>query len=164
MWSRLKWLLAAKPRAAAAPPSLDIPAHERPLGRVLKELSGDYFEPLRDLELARQFSDAYVVMEGDWGGQIYLTAPVRLVRCTMKDLERLLARLDRIAWLCNEGEGCGVFFERHATFEGIPSGMGGGVTTEDVWLHPDLRRFEDLVRDVLRGISVREAFDRAEDR
>lgn len=41
----------------------------------------DKFKSYGDLETAKSDPNAYVVMEGDWGGQIYLTCPVNYIVC-----------------------------------------------------------------------------------
>jgi hypothetical protein len=69
--------------------------------------------------------------------------------CTAAELEQLLAEIDSFAWDCNEGQGCGVFFERHGEFEGISGGMGGGATTGDLWVHPELESLLPRIREVL---------------
>jgi hypothetical protein len=150
----VKWLRQAcrrsRPKAAR---DISIAAHERPLGRIMHDLDNAPFHPLRTLEQARDTPNAYLIMEGDWGGQIYLTAPVHLLRCTSSDLASLLAELDDHAWSCNEGAGCGFFFETRGPLEGVSGGMGGGITMPDIWLHPDLVQagFEARVRQILLG-------------
>jgi hypothetical protein len=148
-WARQIWRRSRSQRAL----DISIAAHERPLGRILHEVQNVPFHPLTSLEQARATPNAYLIMEGDWGGQIYLTAPVHLLRCTSSDLASLLAELDAHAWSCNEGAGCGFFFEARAPLDGVTGGMGGGVTTSDVWLHPELvtAGFESRVREVLLG-------------
>jgi hypothetical protein len=142
-------------RSGRTRPSLDvaIAPHERPLGRIMHEAGDAPFRPIESLELARTVPDSYVIMEGDWGGQIYLTAPVHLLRCGAAELESILGELDAHAWSCNDGEGRGFFFEEHGASEGISGGMGGGATLSDLWLHPELvaAGFESRVRQVLFG-------------
>lgn len=130
-----------------------IAPHERPLGRIMSEVKDTPLRPIESLELARTVPNAYVIMEGDWGGQIYLTAPVRLLRGGATELELVLGELDAHAWSCNDGEGRGFFFEEHGPLEGISGGLGGGATLSDLWLHPELVEagFEHRVRQVLLG-------------
>jgi hypothetical protein len=115
-----------------------IPAHERPLGHMMHKAKGVPFEPLRSLDEARAYDDAYVIFQGDWGGQIYLTAPIAEVRCSMHDLEGLLKDLDESQWDCNEGDGANIFFERMSGVSGVPGGMGGGRIGRETWIHQNL--------------------------
>ena len=103
------------------------------------------------------YPDAYVVLQGDWGGQIYLTAPVTHVKCSEAELSSLLVALDHHAWPCNDGDGAEMFYERFAPGAGVAGGMGGGTTTYSVWLHPELEEagFRRLVSTVLSGESTR---------
>lgn len=56
-----------------------IPEHQSAVRNMVSESHGLDYKPLKDLEEAKEYDDAYIIMEGDWGGQIYLVAPVRLV-------------------------------------------------------------------------------------
>jgi hypothetical protein len=118
---------------------------------MLARAKGAEYKPLRSLEEARGVDDAYLVMEGDWGGQIYLVCPVSLVNCDEKALDQLLSELDEIAWDCNEGEGAGMYYERRKPGEGVAGGMGGGVATGDLWIHPGLvsKGLENRIRNVI---------------
>ena len=90
-----------------------------------------------------------MVLEGDWGGQVYLTVPVVHLGPDAQ-LEALLQHLDRIAWPSNEGQGARVYREDATLDEGIPGGMGGGCVFPDaVWLHPEFAAEVELVRDLL---------------
>lgn len=84
------------------------------------------------------YDDAWLVLEGDWGGQIYLTVPWRLLGEDPKVLP-LLKDLDREAWPSNRGEGRNAYLysprEREQQGRGVPGGMGGGRLTDDLWLH-----------------------------
>jgi hypothetical protein len=111
--------------------------HERTVATVLHASVGVPHMALHNLEEARQHSDSYVVFEGDWGGQIYLTAPIALVRCASADLERLLREIDGRAWP-DQPEGARVYFERIEQGNGVPGGMGGGRALSTIWIHPML--------------------------
>ena len=92
---------------------------------------------------------AVMVLEGDWGGQVYLTVPADRLGPNAHP-ETLLERLDRIAWPSNEGEGARVSREDAALDEGIPGGMGGGYVYADaVWLHPEFTSEVEMVRTLL---------------
>lgn len=87
---------------------------------------------LTRLYKAKEIEGSYVVLEGDWGGQIYLCCPVSHIKCSQEQLKRLLDDLDAIAWKCNEEEGKGMYFEIRKPGEGIGGGMGGGLIKEDL--------------------------------
>ncbi|GAA1442946.1 hypothetical protein [Leifsonia poae] len=97
---------------------------------------------------ARSDPDAAVVISGDDGGTIYLSVPLRLVRCNGEALARLAAELDATVW--DDPTSLGVNIEHLPVGSGIPGGMGGGIVVDDVWLHP--REFDG--RDLLRARQV----------
>lgn len=135
----------------------DLPDHESGVRRLYSDAHGLPYVPLRSLAEAKQHEDGIVVMEGDWGGQIYLVCPARFVACDEPTLNQLLQDLDTIAWECNEGEGARVYFERASTGSGIAGGMGGGAVTDELWVH---KEFHDLglvdeIRGVLQGFRQR---------
>lgn len=90
-----------------------------------------------------------MVLEGDWGGQVYLTVPLRRIGPNAQ-LETLLARLDRIAWPSNGGQGRRAYMKAASVREGISGGMGGGrVFSHAVWLHPEFAAKVEMVRKLL---------------
>lgn len=79
----------------------------------------------------------WLVLEGDWGGQIYLTVPWHLVGENAK-IGNLLTRLDKLCWPYNKGDGASAYLIDGVTV-GVCGGMGGGGLNEDgLWLHPAL--------------------------
>ncbi|MFN7941076.1 MAG: hypothetical protein U0X73_05730 [Thermoanaerobaculia bacterium] len=102
------------------------------------EAEGVPFNPLRSLAEARRYDDAFVILQGDWGGQIYLVCPVALVNCSEAHLLGLLSDLDRSQWPSNAGDGAEMFFERLHVPAGVAGGMGGGLATQSVWVHAKL--------------------------
>jgi len=102
-------------------------------------------------EEAKALDDGYGVMEGDFGGQCYLTAPMRIVGCQERELRQLLQDLDEIVW--QDVEGQHLYYERHSPGDMIDSGMGGGMILADVWIHKQLIEFglDTRVREVLSG-------------
>ncbi|MFC1640428.1 hypothetical protein ACFL2D_00080 [Patescibacteria group bacterium] len=105
----------------------------------------------------------WLVMTGDWGGEVYLTIPYKLIGRKAQILA-LLRMIDKIAWDCNEGEGALVFVEspedRKKTFAEeeydlndpeqkqefdetdwytVGGGMGGGLLQDGLWVHDHLR-------------------------
>ena len=87
---------------------------------------------------ANGWNDVWLVLEGDWGGQIYLTVPWNLLGEDAKVLP-LLKGLDREAWACNDGDGRQAYLysprERGQRTRGVAGGMGGGRLTDGIWLH-----------------------------
>jgi hypothetical protein len=84
----------------------------------------------------------YLVMEGDYGGQVFLTVPLDLLGPNAKPKE-LLRLFDEVFW--NEPEGARMYLQpvknlRHGPF----GGMGGGKFLPNApWVHedPDLEKF-----------------------
>ncbi len=131
----------------------EIPDHESPVRRLFSDAHGLPYYPLRSLEEAKGCPDGVVVLEGDWGGQIYVVCPARMVACEEATLNRLLEDLDRLAWDCNDGAGARVYFERASTGSGVAGGMGGGRVTGDIWVHSEFQSLNlaDDIRKVIRG-------------
>lgn len=128
-----------------------VPPHESLVRRFLSDVEGTPYRPLLSLEQARLVPGGAVVLEGDYGGIIYLTCPADLVRCDDQTLRRLLDDID--ALIFNSPETAAVKLEVLRPGAGVWGGSGGGVFTGDVWLHQSLDVFElDMpVRDVLAG-------------
>jgi hypothetical protein len=55
-----------------------IPEHHSAVRHMVSETNDISYQPLRDFDEAKRTGDAVVVMEGDWGGQIYLVCPISL--------------------------------------------------------------------------------------
>ena len=106
---------------------------------------------LASLAAARAVPDGSVVLQGDWGGQIYLTAPASKVACDEATLARLLRELDAVAWPGSDPGAAEIGYERLREGESVPGGMGGGKVTGDVWVHEELRPHEGAIREVLAG-------------
>lgn len=128
-----------------------IPSNASPLRLMISEAHGVPHVRFDTLELARANPDALVIMEGDDGGQIYLTVPVRLVRCSQQALERLLSDVDGCQW--RDSSSAGVYFEAGKTGARAAGGMGGGAIIDGVWLHKELEHLRPQVEAVLDGQS-----------
>jgi len=115
-----------------------IPAHESALRRMVADSHDGRYEAVESLDAAKATIDAVIVMEGDYGGSIYLTCPVGLVQCDESTLWQLLHDLDKHGW--NDPEGASLYFEVAPVGSGIAGGTGGGVVTDSVWLHPNLEK------------------------
>lgn len=124
------------------------------------DAGGHAYTPLKSFGEAKSDPDGVVVLEGDWGGQIYMTARMSVVKCSEKELLDLLDDLDIIAWECNKGDGKGLYYERIPVGGGVAGGMGGGTVTHHIWLHPSIAsdsrpdlqaRIELAVLDIIDG-------------
>ena len=109
------------------------------------------FQPLGSLAAARDVPDGVVILEGDYGGQIYLVAPASRVACSEGALLHLLRDLDEIAWPGSERDASTLRYERLPLGSTVPGGMGGARVDGDVWIHVELTPHADAIRDVLAG-------------
>ncbi len=95
--------------------------------------------------------DAAVVLSGDCGGTVFLTAPASLVRCDDDALRTLVSDLDAVTWMSGDLTSATVAFERHRAGTGVWGGDGGGIIINGVWTHPGqlpgpvARQAEDVV-------------------
>jgi hypothetical protein len=96
----------------------------------------DSLATLRTLDEARTMEHTAVVMQGDAGGQIYLTVPVKYVMCDEDALRGLLDALDALEW--NEPARARLNFELAPIGSGVMGGMGGGLVIDGVWMHKRL--------------------------
>jgi hypothetical protein len=109
------------------------------------------FQPLGSLVEARQVPDGVVILEGDYGGQIYVVAPASRVECSEGELLHLLRDLDEIAWPGSEEDASVLRYERLPVGSKVPGGMGGARVDGDVWIHKELLPHAEAIRDVLAG-------------
>jgi hypothetical protein len=129
----------------------EIPPHEAAVRRMVADAHGRTYDAYQSLENAARDEEAAVVLQGDEGGTIYLTCPVRLIRCDQRALKSLLGDLDKLEW--NEPESAGLYFEHAPVGAGVVGGMGGGAVTDGVWLHPRLeaKGIREAVEAVIAG-------------
>jgi hypothetical protein len=132
-----------------------IPRGYSPIRFAMSEVCNIEYKPIEDFEEALNTEDAVLVMEGDFGGQIYLTCPMKLVRCSEEALENLLTDLDDIAWHCNKGLGTGIYYEVRKPGDWISGGMGGGYVSDGLWVYPEFDDRENEIKDVIEGRSER---------
>src|SRR4051812_24741453 len=81
----------------------EVPGHE--IRRFVHEVEDRPYEAFANFDDAVRDPNAAVVLSGDYGGTIYLTAPMRLVRCDAETLNTLLSDLDAITWMGGNGFG-----------------------------------------------------------
>lgn len=119
----------------------------------MADASAEEYVAFESLAAAREDPAAALVMEGDWGGQIYLGCPLRVVAADEVALRRLLLDLDAIAWPSNRGDGAALHLERLAEGEGVFGGMGGGLVSAHVWVHEEFVELgiDGAIRDVVHG-------------
>lgn len=108
------------------------------------------YHPFDSLAAARDDPDGVVILEGDYGGQIYLVAPASRVECSEGALLHLLRDLDEIAWPGCE-DASSVRYEKLSAGSSVPGGMGGGKVEEEIWIHRELMPHANAIRGVLAG-------------
>ena len=113
------------------------------------------YDAIDTLDEARRIPEAYAILEGDYGGQTYLTAPAKLIKCDEQVLRHLLQDLDELAW--HDPNGQHLTYWKHKVGEHFGGGMGGADATGDVWVHERLRELgiEDRIRKVISGEAHR---------
>ena len=122
-------------------PSKVIPGHHSPVNHIMAETSGEKYQPLQTLEEARVVSDGVVILEGDWGGSIFATCPVKYIKATHQEIETLCQSLEASFFPTNikhHGGGWGVFYQRKSPGDGVWGGMGGGLVIDGLWIHAKL--------------------------
>jgi hypothetical protein len=86
---------------------------------------------------AERDPDAAVILSGDSGGTVLLTAPLRLVVCDTDTLRTLVSDLDAVTWMSGDPTCATVAFERYPVGTGVWGGDGGGIVVDGVWTHPE---------------------------
>jgi len=77
------------------------------------------------------------VLEGDWGGQIYLS--VRVDAVAKERVEAALRIINEVEWTCNDGEGLDAYQMKSRPGRPIGGGMGGGTfPLGRIWMHSGL--------------------------
>lgn len=126
--------------------------------RLVANASGETYVAYGSVDEARSDPDAALVMEGDWGGQIFLACPLRVVGADEQALWQLLRDLDAIAWGAdNQAAGATLAFERQPVGSQVDGGMGGGLVAEWIWVHEEFEALglDEQIRDVVRGRRAR---------
>ena len=116
---------------------------------MIGDATNSPYHALHSLAEAQAVPDGVVVLEGDYGGQIYIVALAREVHCSEEVLAQLLTDIDAAEWA--DEDGARVYYERHAIGAGVSGGMGGGNVETHVWVHPKLRVPRTAILGVLRG-------------
>jgi hypothetical protein len=134
-----------------------IPGHESPVRRMLADADGAEYVAYATRAEAAADPDAAMVLEGDWGGQIYVACPLTEVAASDEALTELLVALDRLAWPYNDADGRQIRFERAAAGSGVAGGMGGGCVDRTIWVHEEFvaAGLDEQIREVVRGRRAR---------
>jgi hypothetical protein len=120
---------------------------------LVNHAHGTEYKPLEDFKAGKNCDKSYIVFEGDHGGQIYLTCPMKYVKCSPDTLAMLLSDIDTLHW--NEMDGSGLYYEEFEVDSGVCGGMGGGVAIDGLWVHDELLEegLYERIADVIIGKS-----------
>ena len=119
----------------------EIPEHD--IRRFIADSDDETFVSYRSLQDARQDPNSAVVLSGDYGGTIFLTVPVRLLRCSVSTLWTLVSDLDAVTWMSGNLTIATVALERHAVGSGVMGGQGGGLGRRR-WFGPTRPHFHQM--------------------
>ena len=126
-----------------------LPDHESPARRMIADAHGGSYRAVKSLADAKATPDGVVVLEGDYGGQIYVVVRASRVACSAEVLQRLLAELDATEW--DDPEGARVYYEVQPIGSGIRGGMGGAFVADAIWVHPRLAPLQPAIAEVVSG-------------
>lgn len=130
-----------------------IPDHHSPLRHILSEAHGIPHQSIESLEEAKNYENAYLIMEGDYGGEIYVVCPVKIIRCNWQTLSKLLEDIDNLYW--KDEYGRGIYFEFFNNGDIVSGGMGGGVATNRLWVNEGLLNIQNEISKVIYGKKIR---------
>ena len=118
---------------------------------LYNEVNGIEYNAIDGFEEAKTIDNACMILEGDYGGQIYLTCPMKYVKCSENTILGLLESIDKIEW--DDSEGTGVFFEIVPIGQGVAGGMGGGAVIDGIWLHENLIKvgLKEKIEQIIAG-------------
>lgn len=133
--------------------SLLIREYESGARKMMTEYHGKVYRSFRTLAEAKAAPVAAVSVEGDYGGQIFATCPVKLVGCSEVRLRRLAEELEAEVENTNYVGGAQVIYEPLPVGAGVSGGMGGGLVVDGVWVHEEIRQlgWAPAVEATLRG-------------
>src|SRR5262249_16251045 len=136
-----------------------LPAHHSQVRSMTAEAPENTYTAFTTFAAAREHSGSVVIFEGDYGGTIYLTIPVRDVACGETALKQLL--FDIATMYSSDPRGARVLYEVVQVGAGVAGGMGGGQIVNGLWLHPKIAALgvREDVEQVLNG--KREQIDTA---
>lgn len=109
--------------------------HNESIMRKLYNINNDIsYKSITNFEQAKKEKKAVVIFEGDYGGIIYLTCPIQLVKCNEETLYYLLKKIDSFYW--KDIDGANIFYEIIEDGEHVAGGVNGGQVLEKLWIHP----------------------------
>lgn len=116
-------------------------------------------ESYETFDAAREDPDAALVVSGDWGGIVYLTSPLRLVKCTFEVMSVLASDLDATAFK-GPASSFNTAIEKHPVGTRIAAGLGGAPILDRLWVHPKIT--DETVRDQAAAVldGTRSRIDR----
>jgi hypothetical protein len=120
--------------------SLLLRSHQSAARTFLAESKGRVYRSFRTLAEARDAPVAAVIVEGDYGGQIFATCPASLVACTEERVRRLAEELETRVNATTYAGSAQVLFEPIPIGGGVAGGMGGGGVIDGVWVHEEIRQ------------------------
>ncbi len=112
------------------------PGFPEEVRRFWAEIYGQEYIAYDSLEQAKRDPDGVIVLSGDYGTTVLLTAPAHLVRCDTETLVTLVSDLDAVSWMSGDPAIATVAFERHRVGTSIEGGWGGGIVADGVWTNP----------------------------
>jgi hypothetical protein len=111
---------------------------------------------IRNYDEAKKTENAVMSMDGDSGGQIYVVAPMKYVKCSESVLKQLLNDLDLIAWEHDEVDAL-IFYEVAEIGGIIGGGMGGGKIIDGIWVHDEFveKGYKEQIIEIISGKKER---------
>lgn len=124
---------------------------ESPLRRMVSSSHNEPYVALTSFADAKSKSDAYLVMEGDDGGQIYLVAPMTMVLCDERVLKDVLRYFDDMAW--KDISMAAIRYEIYKEGDTVSGGMGGGRAENGLWIHSKFFNVKEKIERILAGLD-----------
>lgn len=120
---------------------------ESSLRKMYNESNDIPYQDLKNLTEAKKHIDSVMIFEGDYGGIIYLTCPIRFVKCNEEELNQLLEFIDRNYW--NDLDGARIYYELIEDNQGVAGGMNGGEVINGIWIHPEIIKLgiENIIKE-----------------
>ncbi|CAF0940381.1 unnamed protein product, partial [Didymodactylos carnosus] len=85
--------------------------HSSPMRSMISSAHGEEYEAIKNFNDAKTTENCVLIFEGDYGGQIYLTCPMKYVQCNEQILKQLLNDIDKLQW--DDEQGCRMYYEIH---------------------------------------------------
>lgn len=107
------------------------------------------YKSFKTLDEAKKYKNSYIIMEGDYGGQIYLTIPTKQAKCSSKNLKILLNWIDKRVW--DNNGGASIYYEEFLPGDIIGGGMGGALAKNNLWLHENINELKKIITLFIKG-------------